>query len=71
MMKGLEEALGIPMPKSDTLHTEEARLFLDKLCIEKEVECSNPRSTARLIDKLVGEFIESKCKNPTYITDTP
>ena len=35
------------------------------------VECSAPRTTARMIDKLVGEFIESKCKDPTFITDTP
>ena len=46
-------------------------MFFDKLCKEKEVECSNPRTTSRLIDKLVGEFIEVKCKNPTYIIDHP
>ena len=32
---------------------------------------SAPRSTARLIDKLVGEYIESDCKNPTFIIDHP
>lgn len=59
MMKGLEEALGIKMPSNTELHTEESRVFFDKLCKEKNVDCSNPRSTARLIDKLVGEFLES------------
>ena len=51
--------------------SEEAREFFDKLCKEKNVECANPRSTARLIDKLVGEFIEVECKNPTFLIDHP
>jgi lysyl-tRNA synthetase class 2 len=71
MMKGLEEALGMKMPDNTTLDTEEARLFFDKLCIEKNVECKAPRSTSRLIDKLVGTYLESQCTNPTFITDTP
>lgn len=71
MMKGLEEVLGIKLPKNTELHTEESRIFFDNLCKEKNVDCSNPRTTARLIDKLVGEFLESQCKNPTFIIDTP
>lgn len=59
MMKGLEEALKIKMPDNTKLETEEAREFFDKLCREKGVECSAPRSTSRLIDKLVGEYLES------------
>lgn len=58
MMKGLEEALGVELPKGKDLATEEAREFFDKLCKEKGVECANPRSTARLIDKLAGEYLE-------------
>ena len=58
MMKGLEEALGIKMPDNTTLHTEEARIFFDKLCKDNNVDCSAPRSTARMIDKLVGHFLE-------------
>lgn len=71
MMKGLEEVLKIKMPANDTLHTEEARIFFDNLVKEKGIECSNPRSTARLIDKLVGEYLESQCKDPCFIIDTP
>ena len=59
MMKGLEEALQMKMPDNTQLETEEAREFFDKLCREKGVECSAPRSTSRLIDKLVGEYLES------------
>ena len=59
MMKSLEEVLGVKMPKNSDLGTEEARLFFDKLVKDKGLECKAPRSTARLIDKLVGEFLES------------
>lgn len=71
MMKGLEEVLGIELPKGDALATDEARDFFDKLCKEKGVDCSNPRTTSRLIDKLVGHFIEVNCKNPTFLIDHP
>jgi lysyl-tRNA synthetase class 2 len=71
MMKGLEEVLKVAMPDNTTLHTEEARVFFDKLCIQHKVDCSAPRSTARLIDKLVGEFLESQCISPGFIIDTP
>lgn len=71
MMKGLEEKLKVKMPKNTELGTPEARQFFDDLCKKNGVDCSPPRSTARLIDKLVGKYLESQCKNPTFITDTP
>ena len=77
MMKGLEaklRAMGedVTFPKNDTLHTEEARLFFDKLCKKMNVDCANPRSSSRLIDKLVGEYLESECiGKPTFIIDHP
>ena len=71
MMKGLEDILGIELPRGDALATEEAREFFDKLCKEKGVDCANPRTTSRLIDKLVGHFIEINCKNPTFLIDHP
>jgi len=72
MMKSLQEVLKLKdMPKNTELGTEDSRKYFDKLCKDKGVECSNPRTTARLIDKLVGEYLESQCKNPVFITDTP
>jgi len=71
MMKGLEEALGVELPRNDTLATEEAREFFDKICKERGVDCANPRSTARLIDKLVAHYIEVNCKNPIFLIDQP
>jgi len=71
MLKGLEEAMGVALPRGKDLETEETREMLDKLCVEHGVDCSAPRSTARLIDKLVGEFIEEKCVSPAFIIDHP
>lgn len=71
MMASLEKVLKIKMPPNDQLETEASRQFFDDLVKSKGIECKAPRSTARLIDKLVGEFLESQCKNPTFITDTP
>lgn len=71
LMKGLEDALGIELPRGKALETEEAREILDKIAKEKGIECANPRTTSRLIDKLVGELLEVNCKNPTFLIDHP
>lgn len=71
MIAGLEEATGAKFPPADQFHTEETRQFLSGLCIKHNVDCSAPRTTARLLDKLVGDFLEVHCINPTFITDHP
>ncbi|KAF9100936.1 lysyl-tRNA synthetase [Mortierella sp. AM989] len=58
MIKYLEEKLNVTFPPADTLHTPEATKFLSDLCIKHNVECGAPRTSARLLDKLVGDFIE-------------
>ncbi len=40
-------------------------------CEAKRVECPPPQSTARLLDKLVGEYLESRCLNPAFLIDQP
>jgi lysyl-tRNA synthetase class II len=55
MVEGLEEKLGVKLPPLDT---EEARTMLEALCKKHDVACSNPRTVPRLLDKLVGEFLE-------------
>merc|ERR1719217_1345409 len=68
MIKGLEEALGIKFPD---INSEGASAFLADLCKKHNVDCKPPHTTARLLDKLVGEFLESQCLNPTFICDHP
>ncbi|KAF9264605.1 lysyl-tRNA synthetase [Marasmius fiardii PR-910] len=71
MIETLEEKLGVKFPPGDTLHTEEAGNFLKELCEKHNVECSEPRTNARLLDKLVGEYIEPLCISPAFIVGHP
>lgn len=71
MIATLEKVLNEKLPSPDKLDTTEANSFLSQLCEKHQVECPAPRTTARLLDKLVGVFIEEKCINPTFIIDHP
>lgn len=71
MLPDLEKALGMQLPAADQFHTAETNKLLSDICVKREVECSAPRTTARLLDKLVGEFLEVQCINPTFILDHP
>lgn len=69
LIAGLEEALKVKFPKD--LASDDTRKWLIELLKECKVECSPPITTSRLIDKLVGEYLEPTCINPTFITDHP
>ncbi|KAL4073763.1 hypothetical protein J3A83DRAFT_4231178 [Scleroderma citrinum] len=71
MITTLEEKAGVKFPPADTLHTEEANKFLRDLCQKHNVECSEPRTNARMLDKLVGEYIEPLCISPAFIVGHP
>ncbi|CAG9099209.1 Lysine--tRNA ligase [Plutella xylostella] len=71
MIATLEKVLNVKLPPADKLDTPEANALLSQICEKHEVECPAPRTTARLLDKLVGEFLEEKCINPTFILDHP
>lgn len=71
MVADLEKACGIKLPPANTFHTPEAVKFFDDLCRKFDVECTPPRTTSRLLDKLVGHFLETKCCSPTFIMDHP
>ncbi|KAH7107942.1 lysyl-tRNA synthetase [Auriculariales sp. MPI-PUGE-AT-0066] len=71
MIETLEEKLSVKFPPGETLHTPEAAKFLSDLAEKHGVECSAPRTGARLLDKLVGEFIEPLCISPAFIVGHP
>lgn len=71
MIDELEAKLNVKFPAPDTFTTPEFTQFLEAQCQKHNVECSAPRTTARLLDKLVGHFIEVDCINPTFICDHP
>jgi lysyl-tRNA synthetase, class II len=69
MIPTLEEMLKVTFPEN--LDTDEANQFLADLVKKHNVKCSPPLTTSRLLDKLVGEFIEPSCVNPTFIMEHP
>jgi lysyl-tRNA synthetase class 2 len=71
MIPGLEEATGETFPPADQLHTAETGEFLKKVLKKMNVECTPPLTNARMLDTLVGEFLESTCINPTFIMGHP
>lgn len=71
MIPALEEATGEKFPPGDQLHTQESNEFLQRILKKTGVDCPPPTTNARMLDKLVGEFIEETCINPTFITGHP
>ncbi|MCJ1450028.1 lysyl-tRNA synthetase [Mycoblastus sanguinarius] len=71
MIPALEEACREKFPPGEELHTTATNEFLKRILKKTKVECSPPQTNARMLDKLVGEFIEETCINPTFITGHP
>lgn len=68
MMSGIEEAMGVTLPALDDPEIEPK---LIKLLSDHGVECTPPHTTARLLDALVGEYLEANIIHPTFITEQP
>lgn len=68
MMSELKKHIG-EIPKD--FSSDEANKFFSNKCDEQGITVSSPRTTSRLIDKLVGHFIEDKCVNPTFVINHP
>ncbi|PVH94702.1 lysyl-tRNA synthetase [Periconia macrospinosa] len=71
MIPELERCTGEKFPPASELHTQETNEFLQKVLKKQGLECSPPLTNARMIDKLVGEYIEETCINPTFIVGHP
>lgn len=71
MIPALEDATGQKFPPGTELHTAETGIFLKKVLEQCNLECTPPQTNARMLDKLVGEFIEEKCIDPTFIIEHP
>lgn len=61
--------MGVEIPKD--LESNEARDFFREQIKIHNVRFEGAESTTRMLDKLVGHFLESECMNPTFITDHP
>ncbi|XP_062095128.1 lysine--tRNA ligase-like isoform X1 [Humulus lupulus] len=69
LIEELERRSNLKIPED--LYSEEANNYLVEACQRFNVNCSLPRTTARLLDKLVGHFLEESCVNPTFIINHP
>ncbi|KAL7545613.1 hypothetical protein ACHAWF_008962 [Thalassiosira exigua] len=68
MIEGIEEKIGQKLPALDDPKIDvKLEIILDKF----ELECTPPLTTARLLDTLVGEFLEDNIVHPTFITEHP
>ena len=69
MIEELEKQLGQKLPPLED--TEEVRDALIQICDERKVDCPPPKTVARLLDKLVGAFVEPLCVQPTFLMNHP
>ncbi|KAI3396187.1 hypothetical protein diail_390 [Diaporthe ilicicola] len=71
MLPELERVCGEKFPPYEEMHTAKSGEFLKKVLEKMKVDCPPPLTNARMLDKLVGEFIEETCINPTFILEHP
>ena len=71
MIPELEKVTGEKFPPGDQLHKAETGEFLQKILNKMSVECAPPLTNARMLDALVGAFIEDTCISPAFITGHP
>ncbi|CAN6282339.1 unnamed protein product [Urochloa humidicola] len=69
MIKDLEAMANLSIPED--LSSDEANRYLIEACAKYDVKCPPPQTTSRLLDKLVGHFLEETCVNPTFIINHP
>ncbi|GAB2252778.1 hypothetical protein Droror1_Dr00005625 [Drosera rotundifolia] len=69
MIEELEKIANLRIPKD--LSSDEANKYLADACLKHDVKCPAPQTTARLLDKLVGHFLEETCVNPAFIINHP
>ncbi|KAF7047355.1 hypothetical protein CFC21_056295 [Triticum aestivum] len=69
MMQELKSIAGLDIPLD--LSSDEANKYLAATCEKYGIKCSPPQTTARLLDKITGHFLEATCVNPTFIINHP
>ena len=67
----LESQTGESFMTYKDFSTDEFKVFLVNLCQKHHVVCGDPVTIPRLLDKLIGHFIEPQCINPTFLMNHP
>ncbi|KAM0675108.1 hypothetical protein GVAV_001450 [Gurleya vavrai] len=55
--------------KADKL--EDQLEFMIEFCKKENIKLNEPKTLPRILDKLIGEYIESQCINPTFVMHHP
>ena len=55
----------------ENLDSEETRLEMLQLCEKYDIKFPAPYTTTRILDKLIGHFIEVDCMQPTFVLHHP
>jgi lysyl-tRNA synthetase class 2 len=69
MVDEIEKRGDLKLPRP--LDGDECNAYLKKACDDLNVDCPAPTTTARLLDKLTGYFLEDRIINPTFVTCHP
>jgi len=69
MILDLEKSAKFKIPTP--YESDECNVFLVQKCKELEIEVSNPKTTSRMLDKLVEHYLEDQCQDPAFITCHP
>ncbi|EAX96253.1 hypothetical protein TVAG_205400 [Trichomonas vaginalis G3] len=69
MIEELEKQINFKFPPLED--TDEVRELLEKKCKELDVDVPPPMTVARMLDKMVGKFVEPLCVNPTFMCNHP
>jgi lysyl-tRNA synthetase class 2 len=69
MIETLEQLLDIKFP--DEINSDETQILLLEIHKKKEIVCEPPLTIVRLLDNLVGKYIEPTLINPGFIIEHP
>lgn len=69
MIPALEEKIGEKFPP--ILGSNEGTVFLTRMINKYKLDLQHPHTNARMLDKLVDNFLEREDMNPTFIMDHP
>lgn len=70
MLEELSKVVGTELT-GENITTPKILNLLIKVCEENDILVEHPKTITRVLDKLVGHFIEPKCINPTFIVGYP
>lgn len=65
----IEKGAGEKLPRP--LDSEACVEAMKKICKRVGLDWPSPCTAAKLLDKLCGHFVETQCRNPTFISDHP